>query len=87
MNALPEDNEPGSPAEKRARKILQGILIIQKHNLKVTLIGLDKGVYVGPLDSPERDLSFTTEEVNQLKELGWYWSDEQESWEFYTGHG
>jgi len=87
MNTLPEDNEPGSPAEEIALKILQGIRIIQKHKPKVTLIGLDKGVYVGPLESPDTDLSFTTAEINQLKELGWCWSEEQESWEFYTGHG
>lgn len=87
MNTLPEDNKPGSPAEERARKIMQGVLIIQKHNKKVSLIGLDKGVYVGPLESAETDLSFTTAEINKLKELGWYWSEEQNSWEFYTGHG
>jgi hypothetical protein len=56
---------------------MQGILIIQKHNKKISLIGLDKGVYVGPLESPERDLSFTTDEIKKL----------EESWEFYTGHG
>jgi hypothetical protein len=87
MNTLPEDNKPASPAEKRAQAILCGVRIIQKHNKKVSLIGLDKGVYVGPLESPERDLSFTTDDVKQLKKLGWCWSEEQESWEFYTGHG
>ena len=81
------DNEhtPGSPAEESAHKILQGIRIIQKNNPKVSLIGLDKGVYVGPLHTSDEGL--TDAEVNQLKELGWSWSEEQESWEFYTGHG
>jgi len=87
MNTLPEDNEPGSPAEERARAIIYGVSIIQKHNKKVNLIALDKGVYVGPMQSPEEDLSFTTDEINLLKELGWCWSAEQSAWEFYTGHG
>lgn len=87
MNTLPEDNEPDSPAEKSARAILCGVNIIQKHNKKVTLIALDKGVYVGPMQSPEEDLSFTTAEIKQLKKLGWCWSEEQSAWEYYTGHG
>ena len=87
MNTLPEDSKPGSPAEKRARAILYGVTIIQKHNNKVSLIALDKEIHVGPLQGPEEDLSFTTAEINQLKEFGWCWNDEQSTWEFYIGHG
>lgn len=87
MNSLPEDNNPKSPAEESARKIMQGVLIIQDRHPKVSLIGLDKGVYVGPCEDPKRDLSYSTAQLDQLKDLGWCWSEEQESWEFYTGHG
>lgn len=76
-----------SPAEGSANKILQGIRIIQDYHPKVSLIGLDKGVFVGPCENPETDLSYTTAQLKELKELGWSWNEEQESWEFYTGHG
>ena len=74
-----------SPAEESANKILQGVRVIQKNNPKVSLIGLDKGVFVGPLSTADEGL--TDDEVNQLEQLGWSWNQEQESWEFYTGHG
>jgi len=76
-----------SPAERRADRILQGVQIIQKHTPKASLIGLDKGVFVGPAKDPKDDLSYTTQEMDQLKSLGWTWNSEQESWEYYTGHG
>jgi hypothetical protein len=81
------NEEYKSPAEESANKILQGIKIIQDRHPKVSLTGLDKGVFVGCCENPESDLSYTTEQLTKLKELGWSWSEEQESWEFYTGHG
>lgn len=77
----------GSPAEESALKVLQGIWIIQGHHPKVRLIGLNKGIFVGPCDDPGSDPSYTIAQLKQLEELGWSWSREQEAWEFYTGHG
>jgi hypothetical protein len=82
-----EETKCGSPAEESARKILQGILILQANYPKVSLIGLDKGVYVGPCDDPKRDWAYQPAQLDELKQLGWSWCEEQESWEFYTGHG
>jgi hypothetical protein len=76
----------GSPAEEQATKILAGIKIIQKYYAKVSLIGLDKGVFVGPCYGP-KDAPYLDADVKELQSLGWSWSQEQGAWEFYTGHG
>jgi hypothetical protein len=71
-----------SPAEEHATKILQGVQLLQEIDPKITLCALDKAVFCGP------GLGKITPEVRKkLKALGWTWSEEQDSWEFYTGHG
>lgn len=77
---------PKSKAEESALKILEGVRILQELDSRISLIGLDKGVYIGPGPEPTSD-KMTPEIQESLRKLGFGWSEEQESWEFYTGHG
>ena len=74
----------GSKAEEQADKILQAVRILQKHP-GISLCALDKNLLIGPGPRPETLLRL--DELSRLKALGWTWSEEQDAWEFYTGHG
>ena len=65
----------------------QGIQVIQELYPEATLVGLDKGVFIGPCEDPVRNPFFSTAQLKQLADLGFEYNREQESWEFYTGHG
>lgn len=74
---------PKSIAEERVLKIHKGIQLLQEVKPNISLTGLDKGVFIGPGPEPER---VSPETQKTLEDLGFTWSSEQESWEFYTGH-
>jgi len=74
-----------SPAEASAIKVLEGVRVLQEHNPKATLVGLDKCILC---DGPGPESSeLGVEALQKLLDLGWEWDSEQSAWSFYTGHG
>lgn len=75
-----------SPAQKQLQQIAGGVEIISRKDPEASLVALDKNLCCsGPIGPNPADLSEA--ELMALEGFGWEWNDEQDTWEFYTGHG
>ena len=68
-------------AQKQAIAILSGVNLRAPYRKEASLVSLDGAVYC---DAPK---TLAPGHEKELQQLGWYWSAQFGSWEFYTGHG
>lgn len=63
-----------------AKKIIEGLSIMQKHGLSVEVDAQHDVLYAGP----GIDGELTDEEQKKLEELGWHWDEEFDCWAIFT---